>query len=172
MKLLNVAPKCPEFDTCSVNKCPLDYLYPNRVTDNADPEKKCYLSKVEIQKIKDAWKPLSHEQHKKIVILIKKECCNCDSGNCMLLDDGEYHKCPQLTDDFITCDWFKEAVLPLDPILEMSIFQPKELVKKACAGCGKSFTPISGKVKYCSEICAKKAHRKQMTRSMQNIRSA
>ena len=47
--------------------------------------------------------------------LIKMQCCNCYEENCLLLDDGEAHICPQLiTPSHITCRHFLESVLPGD----------------------------------------------------------
>lgn len=42
-----VAPfySCPKYIKCSVNSCPLDPLYPNRVTSDLDREKICTLPK-------------------------------------------------------------------------------------------------------------------------------
>jgi len=48
--------------------------------------------------------------------LVKKLCANCDEdGNCILLDDGEAHRCVQLISIYgIYCNYFKDAVLPSD----------------------------------------------------------
>jgi len=48
--------------------------------------------------------------------LVKKLCTNCDEdGNCILLDDGEAHRCVQLISIYgIYCNYFKDAVLPSD----------------------------------------------------------
>ena len=48
--------------------------------------------------------------------LVKKCCANCDKdGNCILLDDGEAHRCVQLISIYgIYCNYFKNAVLPSD----------------------------------------------------------
>ncbi len=48
--------------------------------------------------------------------LVKKLCANCDEdGNCILLDDGEVHRCVQLISIYgIYCYYFKDAVLPSD----------------------------------------------------------
>ena len=35
-------------------------------------------------------------QRKQANALIRRECCNYEDGNCMLLDDGDTHTCPQL----------------------------------------------------------------------------
>ena len=34
-------------------------------------------------------------QRKQANALIRRECCNYEDGNCMLLDDGDAHTCPQ-----------------------------------------------------------------------------
>ncbi|MBH8199197.1 cysteine-rich VLP protein, partial [Clostridioides difficile] len=41
-------------------------------------------------------KRLTPPQSRKVNSLVKKECCNCDNGHCILLDDGEECVCPQL----------------------------------------------------------------------------
>lgn len=32
-------------------------------------------------------------QFRKVSRLVRRECCNCMDGNCLLLDDGETHLC-------------------------------------------------------------------------------
>ena len=48
--------------------------------------------------------------------IIETHCANCDEdGNCILLDDGEAHRCVQLISIYgIYCNYFKNAVLPSD----------------------------------------------------------
>lgn len=43
--------ECPRYKKCSVNSCPLDPAYPNRVTDETDPEQKCTIAKTIRSKI-------------------------------------------------------------------------------------------------------------------------
>ena len=62
-------------------------------------------------------KRLTPPQSRKVNSLIKKECCNCDNGHCILLDDGEECVCPQLISYSLLCKWFQTAVLPLDKLL-------------------------------------------------------
>lgn len=59
---------------------------------------------------------ITPKQAVKINNLVKKLCANCDEdGNCILLDDGEAHRCVQLISIYgIYCNYFKEAVLPSD----------------------------------------------------------
>ena len=61
---------------------------------------------------------LTPQLFEKVSVLIKKECCNCYEDNCLLLDDGETHICPQLiTPSHIICRYFLEYVLPGDKTL-------------------------------------------------------
>ena len=61
---------------------------------------------------------LNTQLFEKVSTLIKTECCNCCEENCLLLDDGEAHVCPQLiTSSHITCRYFFESVLPSDKTL-------------------------------------------------------
>lgn len=56
---------------------------------------------------------LNSQSFDKVVSLIKAKCCNCYEENCLLLDDGETHICPQLiTPSHIVCRYFLESVLP------------------------------------------------------------
>lgn len=56
---------------------------------------------------------LNSQSFDKVVSLIKAQCFNCYDGNCLLLDDGETHICPQLiTPSHIICRYFFESVLP------------------------------------------------------------
>ena len=57
-----------------------------------------------------------HPSHRRRVnSLVRRLCSCCDGGNCILLDDGEPHRCVQLISrSGITCRHFKSAVLPAD----------------------------------------------------------
>lgn len=59
---------------------------------------------------------ITPKQAGKVRRLVKTLCANCDrDGNCLLLDDGEAHRCVQLISVYgIYCNYFKEAVLPAD----------------------------------------------------------
>ncbi len=59
-------------------------------------------------------KRLTPPQSRKVNSLVKKECCNCERGHCILLDDGEECVCPQLISCSLLCKWFQIAVLPLE----------------------------------------------------------
>ena len=79
-------------------------------------------------------KSLSPKQVKRVHRLVRKECCNFDNGNCILLDDGEPCPCPQLISCSLLCRWFSDAVLPLDRELFAELYAPEE--KRRCTVCG------------------------------------
>lgn len=63
-------------------------------------------------------------QMKRIRSLARRECCNYDKGYCLLLDDGERCRCIQEISCYgIYCNYFKEAVLPIDKKLWKEILQ-------------------------------------------------
>ena len=59
---------------------------------------------------------ITPKQVERVRRLVRELCANCDEdGNCILLDDGEGHRCVQLISIYgIYCNYFKEAVLPSD----------------------------------------------------------
>ena len=108
-------------------------------------------------------------QRKQANSLIRRECCNCEGGNCIALDDGDTHTCPQMISFSVCCKWFRWAVLPLDGTLEAEIYQAGNM--KRCAVCGGAFVPKSNRGRYCPE-CAASVHRRQKTESERKRRSA
>ena len=107
-------------------------------------------------------------QRKQANALIRRECCCYEDGNCMPLDDGDTHTCPQMISFSVCCKWFRQAVLPQDKPLEAEIFRDKDL--KRCAVCGGVFVPKSNRAKYCPG-CAARVHRRQKTESERKRRS-
>ena len=107
-------------------------------------------------------------QRKQANALIRRECCCYEDGNCMLLDDGDTHTCPQTISFSVCCKWFRWSVLPQIGTLEAEIFRNKEL--KRCAVCGRVFVPKSNRAKYCPD-CAARVHRRQKTESERKRRS-
>ena len=73
------------------------------------------------------------------------ECCNYDSGNCLLLEDGEPCVCVQSISYSLLCRWFTAAVLPLDEALEAALLRRGS--RKRCAVCGAFFFPKSNRGK-------------------------
>ena len=68
---------------------------------------------------------LNLQSFDEVVSLIKAQSCNCYDSNCLLLDDGETHTCPQLiTPSHIICRYFLESVLPGNKTLMKRIIDP------------------------------------------------
>ena len=108
-------------------------------------------------------------QRKQANALIRRECCNCEDGNCIVLDYGDTCTCPQMVSFSVRCKWFRWAVLPLAGTLEAEIYRGRDL--KCCAVCGGVFVPKSNRAKYCPD-CAARVHRRQKTESERKRRSA
>ena len=62
---------------------------------------------------------ITPKQAERVNRLVSELCANCNQdGNCLLLDDGEAHRCVQLISVYgIYCNYFKNAVLPADKAL-------------------------------------------------------
>ena len=103
-------------------------------------------------------KRLTPQQSRKVNALIKKTCCNCMGGNCILLDDGDECVCPQLISYSLLCRWFQNAVLPADKLLYAELYQAED--RRRCAECGAAFASTSNSVKYCPD-CRKRITRRQ-----------
>ena len=108
-------------------------------------------------------------QRKQTNALIRRECCCYEGGDCIALDDGDSHTCPQTVSFSVCCKWFRWAVLPLDGTLEAEIFRDKDL--KRCAVCGGVFVPKANRAKYCPD-CAASVHRRQKAESERKRRSS
>ena len=67
---------------------------------------------------------ITPNQRVKISALVRRFCCNCYTGNCLLLNDGEETKCVQLISRYgIYCNYFLKAVLPAEKELYAEILQ-------------------------------------------------
>jgi hypothetical protein len=97
-------------------------------------------------------------QRKQAVKLIRKICCNYDSGNCLLLYDGEGCVCVQSISYSINCKFFRRVLLEgkEGQSLRAEIFRDDTV--KCCAVCGRMFQSKSNNAKYCSD-CAKTVQR-------------
>ncbi len=115
-----------------------------------------------------AGKRLTPPQSRKVNTLVKRECCNCIDGNCILLDDGEECVCPQLISYSLLCKWFRMAVLPADTLLYAELMNTED--KKRCTECGAFFASTSNSVKYCPE-CRKRITRRQAAERMRKRRA-
>ena len=72
---------------------------------------------------------ITPKQMERVHRLVKELYANCDEdGNCILLDDGEAHRCVQLISIYgIYCNYFKNAVLPSDQALFEQIKKQNKL---------------------------------------------
>lgn len=66
---------------------------------------------------------MNEAQFRRARKLISHLCANCDGGNCLLLDDGEEHVCPQRISYSVLCRYFVAAVLPADRELFADIME-------------------------------------------------
>lgn len=105
-----------------------------------------------------AVKRLSDGQKRRVVQLIRRECCNLYEGSCLLLDDGEPVPCPQMMTNSLLCRYFRSAVLPIDKALEAEIMGHDGV--KTCQVCGRPFRAVSNRAKYC-EACSRTVRKKQ-----------
>ena len=113
-------------------------------------------------------KRLTTPQSKRVNALVKKECCNCDNGNCLLLDDGDECVCPQLISYSLLCKWFRAAVLPADKDFYAELCKTED--RRRCVVCGASFASSSNSVKYCPD-CRKRITNRQAAERMRKKRS-
>lgn len=101
---------------------------------------------------------LAPPQSRRVNALVRRECCNYDCGNCILLDDGDECVCPQTISFSLLCKWFRIAVLPTDKELYAELYTPED--RRRCEVCGASFASNSNSVKYCPD-CRKRIQRRQ-----------
>ena len=111
------------------------------------------------------------------VKLAESECSYCQNGNCLETDrpcrERLINPKYSIQDGAIDCDWFWEAVLPLNRELNESCCrsvnetpdlwdedpEKDDSLLRQCVDCGRIFTPHSNSQKRCRE-CAVKAKRK------------
>lgn len=102
--------------------------------------------------------------------LIRNECQNYDKDHneCLMLDEGGGCACVQYISFSLLCTYFRNAILPLDPVLERDLLGGPGT--KHCACCNALFVPGSNRAKYCRE-CAPKVRRRQKTEYQRKVRS-
>lgn len=111
---------------------------------------------------------ITPEQCKRVNTLVRRRCCNCDRGNCLLLDDGEANSCVQLICQFgITCSYFKNAVLPSDRELYAEI--TNDIARKTCVLCHGQFVPRAKNQLYCPDCAAKRKRQRTAGRQMISV---
>ena len=68
------------------------------------------------------------------------------------------------------CRYFREAVLPLNPVLEAALNTEGPAPEtRPCPVCGRPFLP-DGRRRYCSEACSKAARQKKQRGYMRKYR--
>jgi len=100
---------------------------------------------------------MNYTQYRKMRKLLH-ECCNYENGQCLILGST----CVQSISYSLLCNWFREAVLPLDRELADRVLHNSAL--KSCVICGKRFLPGSNRAKYCPVCSALERRRKEAAR--------
>ena len=113
---------------------------------------------------------MTPQQRRQAVKLIREVCCNCIDGNCIMLDDGERHACPQSNSYSVVCKYFRRIVLEdrEGQSLKAELF--RDDTTKQCAICGTAFQSKSNNAKYCGD-CAKEIQKKQKAAHARKRRS-
>lgn len=105
------------------------------------------------------------KEYKNVDALIREWCANYDNSTGMCL--GLECKCPQLLSGFLACRYFREAVLPIDPVLQAQIMGSEGI--KTCEVCGKPFRAVSNRAKYCAR-CSTIQRKKREAARQRKIR--
>ncbi len=113
-------------------------------------------------------KRLTPPQSRKVNSLVCRTCCNYDSGNCILLDDGDECVCPQLISYSLLCKWFRIAVLSADKELYAELYHAEDM--RCCSVCGAPFASSSNRAIYCPD-CRKHITRRQTAERMRKMRA-
>jgi len=111
--------------------------------------------------------------YKDIQDLIRRECCNCISGECVprsvpcdiLAPVEMVGELPK----YKMCSWFKNAVLPLDDKLQYRVLAKTHDDAsdfKECTLCGKMFYSTDGRQTTCKECRTMDSRRKNSVKRM------
>ena len=111
---------------------------------------------------------LTRQERTAIRKLVTGLCANYDNEyGCLPLDCECYMLNKWWTGTY--CKYFRNAVLPTDPVLEASL-TGGAVETRPCAVCGVP-VPANGSKVYCSAACAGKAQRKQQREYMRKKRT-
>jgi len=114
---------------------------------------------------------LTREERREIKRLVADMCANYDRQyGCLPLDYGGCYMIDKWwTGSF--CKYFKNAVLPLNPALEASLFcEGAPSQEKICPVCGKAYIPTTSQA-YCSDACRVTGQREGARRRQRKRRS-
>jgi len=102
--------------------------------------------------------------------LVKDLCANYDHEyGCLLLDGDCYMFYGVAYTNTGMCKYFRNAVLPTEPVLEAVLTGGAAVETRPCALCGEAF-PVNGKQAYCSDACADEATKRQQRGYMRERR--
>ena len=112
---------------------------------------------------------LTRDERKGIRKLVTEMCANYDREyGCLPLDCECYMLGKCWTGAY--CRYFREAVLPLDPVLMASICEDGPAPDtRLCAVCGRPFLP-EGRQAYCSDACKAEGNRRRSRERMRKKR--
>ena len=113
-------------------------------------------------KTSGTYREQTRAEHAAIRKLVKDLCANHDHEyGCLLLDGNCYMFYGVAYTNTGLCKYFRDSILPTDPILEATLTGGVTVETRPCGICGRAF-PVNGKKAYCSDACAGKAkNRKQ-----------
>ena len=113
---------------------------------------------------------LTREEKTAIRRLVTSLCANYDREyGCLPLDCECYMLSKCWTGAY--CRYFREAVLPTNPVLEAALTQEGPTPEvRVCAVCGKPFLP-EGNQAYCSAACSEAARRQRQREYMRKRRA-
>ena len=112
---------------------------------------------------------LTRQEKAAIRSLVKRWCANYDKdAGCLPLDCECYMLGKCWTGAY--CRYFREAVLPLEPVLMASICEDGPIPDtRLCAVCGRPFLP-EGRQAYCSAACKAEGNRRRSRERMRKKR--
>ncbi len=111
---------------------------------------------------------LTRAERVKIRKLVMGVCANYDRGcGCFPLACECYMLPKWWTGSY--CVYFKNAVLPCDPVLEATLLSCGDTTQRICPVCGAAYIPVTSQA-YCSEVCRVEGKRKADRRRQQRRR--
>ena len=115
------------------------------------------------------FRELTRDEKRAIRKLVTEMCANYDRDyGCLPLDCECYMLGKCWTGAY--CRYFREAVLPLDLVLQASICEESPAPDtRLCAVCGSPFLP-EGRQTYCSEACKAEGNRRKSRERMRKRR--
>ena len=123
----------------------------------------------DMQQAKTEPRELTREERAAIRKLVMGMCANYDSEyGCLPLDYGRCYMLDKLWTG-AHCKYFRDAVLPLDPVLEATLTGRKAPAMDVCTACGKPFVP-DGTRAYCSPACQSEGNRRRSRERMRKKR--